>query len=68
MKAHVIPCYTGYTGLHRDVVCVTPHSALPAIQERRLDKWTHNKTIQKALESYRVSDEVKAYLRTLKVK
>lgn len=43
-------------------------TTLPYIQERRLEKWTHNKTIQKAVESYRISDEVKAYLRTLKVK
>jgi hypothetical protein len=43
-------------------------AALPVIQERRLEKWTHNKAIQKAIESYRVGDEVKAYLRTLKVK
>lgn len=31
-----------------------------------LDEWTHNKTIQKAIESYRVDDEHKAYLRGLK--
>lgn len=37
------------------------------IEGRRLDAWTHNKTIQKAVESYRVSDERKAYLKTLKV-
>ncbi|AFM41428.1 putative DNA alkylation repair enzyme [Desulfosporosinus acidiphilus SJ4] len=43
-------------------------ASLPYIQEQRLEKWTHNKTIQKAIESYRISDEAKAYLRTLKVK
>lgn len=43
-------------------------AALPYIKARRLKKWTHNKTIQKAVESYRISGEVKAYLRTLKVK
>ena len=32
----------------------------------RLEPWTHNKTIQKARESYRISTEQKAYLRTLK--
>lgn len=42
-------------------------AALPYIQEQRLEKWTHNKAIQKALESYRIGDEVKAYLRTLKI-
>ena len=43
-------------------------AALPYLTERRLEKWTHNKTIQKAIESYRVTDEQKAYLRTLKIK
>lgn len=42
-------------------------AALPFIQEQRLDKWTHNKAIQKAIESYRIRDEQKSYLRTLKV-
>ena len=36
------------------------------IEERRLDYWTHKKAIQKALESYRVSDEHKEYLKTLR--
>lgn len=43
-------------------------TALPYIEERRLDAWTHNKAIQKAIESYRITDEQKAYLRTLRVK
>lgn len=43
-------------------------AVLPYIQNRRLDKWTHNKAIQKAIESYRISDEQKKYLRTLKVR
>ncbi|HOO27613.1 MAG TPA: DNA alkylation repair protein [Lachnospiraceae bacterium] len=42
-------------------------SILPYITEQRLEKWTHNKTIQKAVESYRITDEQKAYLRTLKI-
>lgn len=41
---------------------------LPYIAERRLDKWTHNKAIQKAVESYRVTPEHKAELRALKIK
>ena len=41
---------------------------IPYIENSVLDKWTHNKTIQKACESYRVSDSHKAYLRTLKIK
>ncbi|TGE39253.1 DNA alkylation repair protein [Desulfosporosinus fructosivorans] len=43
-------------------------TAVPYIQEQRLEKWMHNKAIQKAVESYRIGDEAKAYLRTLKVK
>ena len=42
-------------------------AALPHIQQHRLEPWTHNKAIQKAMESYRVSHEQKAYLRSLKV-
>ena len=38
------------------------------LEERRLDKWVHNKTIQKALESYRICDENKCYLKRLKIK
>ncbi len=43
-------------------------STIRILEERRLERWTHNKTIQKACESYRVSDERKAYLKTLKDK
>ena len=42
-------------------------AVLPYIEGRRLDPWVHNKTIQKAIESYRVSDEQKKYLRSLKM-
>ena len=38
------------------------------MEEQKLDAWTHNKVIQKAIESYRVTAEQKAYLRTLKIK
>jgi hypothetical protein len=38
------------------------------IEEKWFDDFTHNKAIQKAVESYRVSDEHKQYLKTLKVK
>lgn len=41
---------------------------LPYIEENKLETWTHNKTIQKAVESYRITPEQKAYLRTLKRK
>ena len=43
-------------------------SAVGYIENKRLDKWTHNKAIQKAVESYRVTDEHKAYLKTLRIK
>lgn len=42
-------------------------SSVKYIKEHKLDTWTHNKAIQKALESRRVSDEHKEYLRTLKI-
>ena len=41
--------------------------AVTYIEGRRLDKWTHNKAIQKAVESYKFTDEQKAYLKGLKV-
>jgi 3-methyladenine DNA glycosylase AlkD len=43
-------------------------SVLPFIEERKLDTWTHNKAIQKSVESYRITDEQKTYLKTLKIK
>ena len=41
---------------------------IPYLEERRLDAWTHNRTIQKAVESYRITPEQKEYLRSLKVR
>ena len=41
---------------------------LPYLEEKKLDTWTHNKTIQKAVESYRIASEQKCYLRTLRIK
>ena len=41
---------------------------LPYLEEKRLDAWTHNKAIQKSVESYRISPEHKKYLKTLKIK
>lgn len=43
-------------------------SAIKYIEGCRLDIWTHNKTIQKARESYRITPEQKEYLKTLKRK
>ena len=42
-------------------------TALPFIQNKKLAPWTHNKAIQKACESFRVSDEHKEYLKSLKI-
>ena len=41
---------------------------LPFLEEQRMDIWTHNKTIQKSIESYRITQEQKDYLRTLRIK
>lgn len=41
-------------------------SAIPYLENRTLTEWVHNKTIQKAIESYRITPQQKAYLRTLK--
>lgn len=43
-------------------------SILPFIEGNKLDTWTHNKTIQKAIESNRISAEQKNYLKGLKIK
>lgn len=43
-------------------------SILPYLEQRELDPWTHNKTIQKAVESYRITAQQKTYLRTLRIK
>ncbi len=43
-------------------------AVLPYLEERRLDRWTHNKTIQKAVESSRIAPEQKDYLRSLRIK
>ena len=39
---------------------------VPLIEKRKLDRWTHNKAIQKSIESYRITAEQKEYLKTLK--
>ncbi|MCI8513146.1 MAG: DNA alkylation repair protein [Lachnospiraceae bacterium] len=43
-------------------------AAVPFIEEKRLAVWTHNKAIQKAVESRRVTEEQKEYLRSLKIR
>ena len=41
-------------------------AVLPFLEQRRLDPWVQNKTIQKACESFRVPEAHKEYLKTLK--
>lgn len=40
---------------------------IPYVEEHRFSDWVHRKTIQKAVESYRITDEQKGYLRSLRV-
>ncbi len=42
------------------------NEALLYLEKNKLEKWIHNKTIQKACESYRIDNETKKYLKTLK--
>ena len=44
-----------------------PQAATPYLQQRRLAPWVHNKTIQKAIESYRITPEQKQALRQLRI-
>jgi len=41
-------------------------ATVPYMEDRRLDTWTHNKAIQKAVESYRVPADRKEYLKSLR--
>ena len=41
---------------------------IPHIEKQKFDKWVHNKAIQKAVESYRITKEQKDYLKTLRIK
>lgn len=43
-------------------------AAIVFIEEGRLEKWTHNKAIQKAVESNRITKEQKEYLKRFKIK
>lgn len=49
-------------------LCDRYGETIPYLTGHRLDPWTHNKSIQKAIESRQISAETKAYLRTLRVK
>ena len=41
-------------------------ATIPYLEEKRLSEWVHKKTIQKAIESYRITPEQKVYLRSLR--
>ena len=43
-------------------------AVIPFIENARLDKWTHNKSITKAIESNRITKEQKEYLKGFKIK
>lgn len=45
-----------------------PDAALPYLLQRRLSPWVHNKTIQKATESFRISPDQKQFLRSIHIK
>ena len=40
---------------------------IPYIEQKKLDPWTHNKAIQKAVESYRITPVQKEYLKTFRL-
>ena len=56
----------GAAWLFAEALCKQYESALPYIKSRRLSPWIHNKSIQKARESYRISEERKAELKSLR--
>jgi hypothetical protein len=41
-------------------------ATIPYLENHKMGKWVHNRTIQKARESYRITDEQKEYLKALK--
>ena len=49
-----------------ELLAIQCEKTVPYIENKVLDKWTHNKAIQKAIESYRIENETKKYLKSLK--
>ena len=43
-------------------------SVIPYLEQTKLSPWVHNKTIQKAVESYRITPEKKEYLKSLRIR
>lgn len=56
----------GAAWLFAEALCKQYDTVLPYIKYRRLNPWIHNKSIQKARESWRISDEQKAELKSMK--
>lgn len=54
--------------LFADALVFQWDTALEFLNLRKMDTWTHNKAIQKAIESFRITDEQKSFLRGLKIK
>jgi len=63
------PYYTrmGVAWLYAEGLCKQYDTTLNYIKAHRLSRWIHNKAIQKAIESWRITTEQKEYLRTLKI-
>ena len=61
------PTLAAIDGKKRIALAKQYEAAVTYLEQRRLGAWVHNKTIQKARESFRVSQEQKEYLKSLKV-
>jgi len=64
-EAHHNPEKTITPGMPELLRSAAAQSAV-LLENRVLAPWTHNKTIQKAIESYRISPNQKEYLKTMK--
>ncbi len=49
-------------------LCKQYEQIIPYIEQKKLDVWTHNKAIQKSIESRRIPEERKDYLRSLRIR
>jgi len=57
----------GAAWLFAEALCKQYGTALPYLEDHRLSRWIHNKSIQKARESFRIDEEQKSYLQSLKI-
>jgi len=58
----------GTAWLFAEGLCKQYDTALEYIESHKLSRWIHNKAIQKARESWRITPERKEYLQSLKIK